>query len=154
MDIKTLILPEKVVTFEIPGYDGLEVDLAYQSKEELQKLTKKATKTKFNSASRQPVSEFDEDLFLQLYTKAIIKGWRGFKLGYLKDFLVIEIPEDMDEETEVEYSESNALSLIKQSAVFDSWVSGEISNLENFTKRDSKVKSAKSKGTLKADLQE
>ena len=73
MDLKSMLLPEKVVTFYFPGCDGLTFDLAYLSKDSNQVLYKKCQKTTFNR-TRQPIEEFDDDLFLQLYVKSIVKG--------------------------------------------------------------------------------
>lgn len=133
MELKSLLLPEKVVTFDFPGCPGLQFDLVFLSKESSQKIMKKCTVTKFNKQTRQPYEELDSDLFLEVYVRAIVKDWRGFKLKYLNDFVLAEFELD-DEEQELEYSEENALELMKNSTVFDNWVSEVVSNLENFTK--------------------
>ena len=49
MDLNTMLLPEKVVTFDFPGCEGLTFDLAFLSKESNQELYKKCVKNKFNT---------------------------------------------------------------------------------------------------------
>lgn len=148
MELKSLLLPEKTVTFDFPGCEGLTFDLAYLSKESNQALVKKCQKTKIDMKTRQPTTEFDDELFLNLYVANIIKGWKGFKLKFLKELVLADISTDMEEE-ELEYSEENAIELMKNSQIFDNWVSEVISDLENFTRSNSKLKSIVSKDTSK-----
>jgi len=137
MDLKSMLLPEKVVSFDFPGCEGLTFDLAFLSKESNQALYKKCQKTKFDR-NRNEVEEFDDELFLQLYVKSIIKGWKGFKLEYLNEFLLADF--SGQEDTELDFSDENALDLMKNSVVFDNWISGVITDLGNFTSNDSMKK--------------
>lgn len=139
MELKTLLLPEKVVTFDFPGLEGLTFDLAFLSKESNQALYKKCLKTKFNARLRQPEEEFDDEMFLELFVASVVKGWSGFKLKYLRDLVLSDIPLSNEEE-ELDYSQENALELMKNSSIFDNWVSEVISDLGNFTKNNSKPK--------------
>ena len=141
-----MLLPEKTVTFDFPGCEGFTVDLAFLSKESNQAIFKKCQVEKFDSKTRQPKTEFDDELFLKLYVKAIIKGWSGLKLKYLKELVLIDIPKDKEED-ELDFSEENALELMKNSTVFDNWISEVISDLSNFTQSSTTKKSGKSKAT-------
>ena len=132
MELKSLLLPEKTVTFDFPGCEGFKVDLAFLSKERNQEILKKCQKTHFDTKTRQPVDKFDDDLFLQLYVSAIIKGWTGLKLKYLKELVLVEVPED-DKDSELEFTEDNALQLMKNSIVFENWVSEVITDLGKFS---------------------
>ena len=147
MDLESILLPEKVVTFDFPGCEGFKVDLAFLSKETNQSIFKKCRKTKFNTKTRQPEEEFDEDLFLELYVGAIIKGWTGFKMKYLNELVLADV--GGDSEKEIDYSEKNALTLMKSSTIFDNWVSEVISDIGNFTQNNSNEKLKESKPTLK-----
>lgn len=148
MDLQSILLPERVVSFEFPGCPGFEVDLAFLSKESNQQLWKKCQRKIIDSKTRQSREEFDEDLFLQLYTKSVVKGWRGFKLKYLNEIVLAELSaEDLDRE--LDYSEENALTLIKSSNIFDNWVGETISDIANFTTKPSQTKLTKSKTTSK-----
>ena len=146
MDLKSMLLPEKTVTFDFPGCEDFKVDLAFLSKESNQALFKKCQRTHIDPKTRQPVEKFDEDLFLDIYVKSIIKGWEGLKLKYLKELLLIQIPHDQ-EETDLEYTEQNALDLMKNSVIFDNWVSEVISDLGNFISSSLMKKSNVSKTT-------
>ena len=117
------------------------------SKETNQSIFKKCRKTKFNTKTRQPEEEFDEDLFLELYVGAIIKGWTGFKMKYLNELVLADV--GGDSEKEIDYSEKNALTLMKSSTIFDNWVSEVISDIGNFTQNNSNEKLKESKPTLK-----
>jgi hypothetical protein len=137
MDLKNLLLPEKTVTFEFPGCDGLEFDLAFLSKESNQKLYNRCQINKYDKRTRQPYKELDEDRFLEEYVAAIVKDWRGFKAKYLSEFLLANL-ESEEPESELEYTQENALVLMKSSVLFDEWVSNMIGDLSNFTKNNSK----------------
>ncbi len=146
MDLKSMLLPEKVVTFDFPGCDELTFDLAFLSKESNQTLFKKCQKTRFDTKTRQPIEEFDDELFLELYVASIVKGWKGFKMKYLKELVLVEIDPTRDE-TLLPFSPEDALDLMKNSTIFDSWVSEVISDLGNFTSNDSMTKLDELKAT-------
>lgn len=133
MNLKDLVLPEKTITFDFPGCKDFKVDLTFLSKEEIVKLTKKSTKTKIDKRTRQVSEEFDNDTFLSLYSERVIKGWSGLKLKYLQELLLVEL-KGQDPESELEYSTENAEELLKNSNVFDSWVSEVTGDLSNFSK--------------------
>lgn len=137
--LKSMLLPEKTVTFEFPGCEGFTVDLTYLSKERNQSIFKKCQKTHIDPKTRQPVEKFDDELFLEIYVKSIIRGWTGLKLKYLKELLLLEIPEDQEDD-ELEYSEENALELMKNSVIFDNWISEQISDLGKFSTSSSAKK--------------
>lgn len=141
MDLKSILLPEKVVTFDFPGCEGFKVDLAFLSKETNQSIFKKCRKTKFDTKTRQQVEEFDDEMFLELYVGAIVKGWSGFKMKHLNELVLADVGEDP--ETEVDYTPENALTLMKSSTIFDNWVSEVISDLGNFTSNNTKKNSEK-----------
>lgn len=153
MELKSMLLPEKVVSFDFPGCEGFKIDLCFLSKESNQAILKKCQRTEIDPKTRQPRETFDEDLFLKLYVKAIIKGWSGLKLKYLKELVLVDIPADQEEE-ELEYSESNALELMKNSVILDGWVTDMIKDLANFTKSNSTLKSKSSKATSKKQDQD
>lgn len=138
--LKSMLLPEKTVTFEFPGCPGFTVDLTYLSKERNQSIFKKCQKTHIDPRTRQPVEKFDDDLFLEIYVQSIIKGWSGLKLKYLKELLLLDVAEGQEED-ELEFSEDNALDLMKNSTIFDNWISDQISDLGKFSASDSTKKS-------------
>jgi hypothetical protein len=126
-----MLVPSKEITVEYPGMPGFEINVSFLSRETLQTIRKKATKTTFKN--RQPVEELNDDLFLELYVKGSIKGWHGLKLKYLEQLAPVDVS-DQDAESELEYTEENALYLMKSSTNFDSFISEQVTDLGNFSK--------------------
>ena len=129
--LKNLLVPSKNVEVEYPGMPGFKVSLNFLSRETIQGIRKKSTKTTFKN--RQPVEELNEDAFLEHYVKAAIKGWTGFKFKYLEQLAPVDLA-GSDLEDELAYSEENALYLMKSSTNFDSFISEQVSDLTNFSK--------------------
>lgn len=130
-----MLVPSKEITIEYPGMPGFEVKVCFLSRETLQNIRKKATKTTFKN--RQPVEELNDDLFLELYVKGCIKSWAGLKMRYLEQLAPVDVS-DQDPELELEYSEENALYLMKSSVNFDSFISEQVTDLGNFSTNKTK----------------
>ena len=131
ISLKSLLVPSKSLEIEFPGFVGFKVNLSFLSRETLVSIRKKATKITFKN--RQPTEELDDELFLELYVKASIKGWKGFKLSYLEQLAPVDLT-GQDLAAELEFTEENALFLMKSSSNFDSWVSEQVTDLGNFQK--------------------
>lgn len=130
LSLKTLLVPSKSVEVEYPGMPGFMLQLSFLSREILLNVRKKSTKTTFKN--RQPQEEFNEDLFLQLYTENAIKGWSGFKLKYLEQLAPVDLT-GQDLEDFLEFTNENALYLMKNSSNFDAFISEQVSDLANFS---------------------
>ncbi len=130
ISLKTLLVPSKSLEVEYPGMPDFKIQVAFLSRETLQAIRKKSTKTSFKN--RQPVEELNDDLFLELYVKASLKGWSGLKLKYLEQLAPVDLT-GQDPEAELEYSEENALYLMKNSTNFDSFISEQVTDLGNFS---------------------
>jgi hypothetical protein len=130
ISLKNLLVPSKSLEVEYPGMPDFKVQVAFLSRETLQTIRKKSTKTSFKN--RQPVEELNDDLFLELYVKNAIKGWNGLKLKYLEQLVPVDLT-DQDLEAELEYSEENSLYLMKNSTNFDSFISEQVTDLGNFS---------------------
>lgn len=131
LSLKSLLVPSKSVEVEFPGFADFKIQLSFLSRETLVGIRKKATKITFKN--RQPTEELNDDLFLQLYVAACIKGWSGLKLSYLEQMAPVDLS-GQDMEAELEFSDENALFLMKSSSNFDSWVSEQVTDLSNFQK--------------------
>lgn len=136
LSLKSLLVPSKTVEAEFPGFPGFVVQLSFLSRETLVSIRKKATKTSFKN--RAASEELNDELFLQLYVQACIKGWKGFKLSYLEQLAPVDLSDQKDMSAELEYSDDNALFLMKSSANFDSWVSEQVVDLGNFQSSSAK----------------
>lgn len=135
INLKDLLVPSKTVEVDFPGFADFKVTLSYLARETMVTLRKKATKLKMKG--RQPSEEFDEDLFLELYVAETVKGWKGLKLKYLEELAPVELGA-ADPETELAFSPETALTLMKGSTAFDSFVSDTVSELANFRGTSSK----------------
>lgn len=134
ISLKSLLVPSKEVESEYPGMPGFKVKLTFLSRETLVSIRKKASKTTYKN--RQAVEEIDDELFLKLYVAATVKGWSGLKYSYLEKLAPVDLG-GKDAETMLDYSEDNALAIMKASTDFDSFVSDVVSDLGNFSKSSS-----------------
>lgn len=131
ISLKTLLVPSKDVEVEYPGMPDFKISVSFLSRETLQTIRKKATKTSFKN--RQPVEELNDELFLELYVKGSVRGWTGLSLAYLEQLAPVDIS-GMDPKDTLEYNEENALFLMKNSSNFDQFISEQVTDLGNFSK--------------------
>lgn len=136
ISLTSLLVPSKDIEVEYPGLPGLKVNLTFLSRETLVAIRKKSTKHGFKN--RQAVEELDDEMFLKLYVAATVKGWSGFTYEYLDKLAPVDLT-GKDPSTLLEYSEENALAIMKASTDFDSFVSEVVSDLGNFSKNSSKA---------------
>ena len=134
VSLKSLMTPSKTVNFDYPGFDGFSVELCYLAREELVKLRGRCVSQVFNRKTRSYEEQMDDDKFVTEYTKAVIKGWKGFKLGYAKHLLLLGDLSADQEQQELEFTQDNVETLMKNSGDFDTWVTEMVGDLENFTK--------------------
>ena len=137
MELKSLLVDSKTTWVEFPGLDGFEVELANLSRKELVNLRKRCTQNKFNRKTRQFEEQLDDDKFVIEFTNATVKGWKGLKLKYLEDMILVDL-KGQDRNKEMEYSEDNAQVLVENSTEFDNWLNEVVFDLENFRTEESK----------------
>jgi len=145
MELKSLLVDSKTTWVEFPGLDDFEVELANLSRKELIALRKRCTQNKFNRKTRAFEEVLDDDKFLEFFTKATVKGWKGLKLKYLEDLVLVELGSN-DPDTEMEYTIENAIVLVENSNEFDNWLNEVVFDLENFRSAEQ----AKIKGQARA----
>ena len=131
MKLAELMVDTKTAWIEFPGADGFEVEVANLSRKELLNLRKRCIKTKFDRKTHQAVEELDEDKFVHEFTKATVKNWKGLKLKYLEELILVELA-DNDPEEELVFDLDNAESLVQNSADFDNWINEVVFDLANF----------------------
>lgn len=129
ISLSSLLVPSKTTEVEMPGFPGFKVKVQFLSKDAIIKLRKKATTQKFKN--RQVVEETDDKLFLELYTKEVIKGWSGLTIQYLEQLAPVDA-EGLDPATELPYSPDEAVFLMNNSSAFDTWISDIVTDLGNF----------------------
>ena len=135
MELKSLLVDSKTTWVEFPGLLGFEVELANLSRKELTNLRKKCTINKFNRKTRQFEDELNDEKFVIEFTKATVKNWKGLKLEFLQDLLLVDL-EGQDSNKEMEFSEENAQVLVENSSEFDNWLNEVVFDLENFRSKE------------------
>lgn len=121
----------KSAWIDYPGCNGFQVEVANLARKELINLRKKCIIQKFDRKTKAVTEDLDEDKFVHEFTKATIKGWKGLKLKYLENLLLVDLS-DADLEDELEYSQEEAEQLLQNSSEFDSWVNEVVFDLANF----------------------
>ena len=137
MDLKSLLVDTKTTWVEFPGLDGFEVELANLSRKELVSLRKRCTQNKFNRKTRQFEESLDEDKFIKEFTSVTVKGWKGLKLEYLEDLLLVDLAKQ-DAKLPLTYTDENAQTLVENSSEFDNWLNEVVFDLDNFRSQSEK----------------
>ena len=131
MELKNLLVDTKTTWVEFPGLEGFEVELANLSRKELVALRKKCTANTFNRKTRGFEEQLNDEKFVKEFTRATVKNWRGLKLKYLEDLVLVDL-KGQDGEALMEYTEDNAHLLVENSSEFDNWLNEVVFDLENF----------------------
>jgi len=132
--ISKLIAKETTAWVEFPDIDGFEVNLRFLSREDLMKVRSQALTFKFNKRTRQREEEVDNERFLEGYSEKAIAGWKGLKAKYLPVLLPVDISA-MDANEEIEYSSEDAIELLKNSTIFDQFITDCMNDFEQFSKK-------------------
>ena len=144
MELKSLLVDSKTAWVDFPGMEGFEVELANLSRKELVNLRKRCTTNKFDRKTRVFNEELDENKFLSEFSGAVIKNWKGLKLEYLEDMILVDISQQ-DPKALMPYSEENAKLLVENSQEFDNWLNEVVFDLENFRDKKQGTNSPKTK---------
>jgi hypothetical protein len=94
-------------------------------------LRKRCTQNKFNRKTRQFEESLDEDKFIKEFTTVTVKGWKGLKLEYLEDLLLVDLAKQ-DTKLPLTYTDENAQVLVENSSEFDNWLNEVVFDLDNF----------------------
>ena len=139
--IGNLIAKETATWVDFPEIDGFEINLIYLTRDDLMKVRNRALTYKFNKRTRQREEEVDNDKFLEAYAEKAIKGGRGLKVKHLPILLPVDIS-TLDGEENVEYTEDDALDLLKNSTIFDQFITDCMNDFEQFStmKKEEDVK--------------
>lgn len=132
--LKNLIVDKATIEVEHPTLEGFFVNVNFISKEKMRKLLDRSTKTTFSKKTHKPEEEVDNDMFLSIYSKSLISGWRGLKTRYLTELVPVDLTGETDLDKEIEYTEEDALDLLKGSTDFDNWLSSVVSDITVFNK--------------------
>ena len=114
MELKSLLVDTKTAWVDFPGLEGFEVELANLSRKEMVNLRKRCTTNKFDRKTRMFNEELDEAKFIKEFSTATVKGWKGLKLKYLEELILVDLA-GQDTEKEMPYTQDNAEVLVENS---------------------------------------
>ena len=142
--IASLHAQETTIEVEYPDIEGFTISLVYLNRDDLMKIRNRSLTYKFNKRTRQREEEIDNDKFLEEYTKKAIKGWKGLFIKDLPQLLPVDMT-NADASEEITYNEVEALELIKNSTVFDQFVTDAMQDYEKFTieAKEQEIKNSK-----------
>ena len=135
--LKNLVAKETTSTVEFPDIDGFEIELVYLNRDDLMKIRNRSLTYKFNKRTRQREEEIDNDRFLEHYSQKAIKNWTGLKAKHLPVLFPADIS-SMDPEEDIEYNEEDALELLKNSPIFDQYITDCMNDFEQFSVKKAK----------------
>jgi len=133
LSLKNMIKPEQAAEIDYPGLEGFTVTLNYLGRDKLTDIRKACVTKKLVKGQLEENLDFEK--FNKLYSAAVIKGWKGFKMKYLTQLLLADLPDGVGPEDELEFTPENAEELLRHASDFDSFVSSTLADLSNFTKR-------------------
>jgi hypothetical protein len=132
--IKSAIAKEASTWAEFPDIDGFEVHLRFVTREDLLKIRAASLTYKFNKRTKQREEEVDNDKFLERYAERAILGWKGLKIKHLPTLLPADIS-GLNPEEDITHSDEEALELLRNSTVFDQFVTDIMGDFEQFSKK-------------------
>lgn len=127
-----MLVKETSTWVEFPDIDGFEVNLRYITREELLKIRSASLTFKFNKRTRQKEEEVDSAKFLEHYAEKAIAGWRGLKIKHLPLLLPVDMS-GMNPEESVDFTEEDAIELLKNSPIFDQFITDTLNDFEQFS---------------------
>lgn len=133
--IKSLLIKDASTWVDFPDIDGFKVKLNYVSRETLVKIRNASLVFKFNRKTHNREEEVDTDKLNDNYAKEAITGWKGLKVKHLAMIMPVDIS-GMNPEEEIPYTHEDAVDLLKNSTVFDQFISESMNDFEQFSKRE------------------
>tara|TARA_Y100000389_G_C17436220_1_gene505708 strand:- start:668 stop:1099 length:432 start_codon:yes stop_codon:yes gene_type:complete len=138
--IKKMMAEKSSVWIEYPDVAEFSVNLNYLTREDLMKIRNASLTYKFNKRTRQREEEVDNDRFLENYAEKAIIGWKGLKVKHMPALMPVDIS-GMDIEEDVDYSNEDAIELLKNSTVFDQFITDAMNDFEQFSKKKAETDS-------------
>lgn len=116
--------------------NGIFFDLVFLPRAEFQKLSRECTIMKFNPDAKPPRREqtTDPELLFKKFTSRVIKGWKGMTVRKAANLIPLDVEGLTDEqmETEVPFSEEQAIMLLKECYTLDTFLQESAMNLATF----------------------
>lgn len=118
--------------FAYPGIEGFEVEINYASRSTIQKMVDSCTERVWVKEERRWEEKLSREKVVKAWAEQIVTSWRGLTLRKLKRLIPIKIDSDVDEDSEVDPSLQNRMTLLWNSADFENWCIGVATNAEFF----------------------
>lgn len=131
LNLKTLVVTATEADFKFNICEGMTVTIAYANKALLSSLREGSMVQKFDPETSAPYRELDMKKYLSLYTRAVVKNWKGFTGAHLASLVLIN-EDDIDLDAEIDFDPETVDFLMEQSPVFDAWVVATAKQLSNF----------------------
>jgi hypothetical protein len=143
--IQSMMAKETIVEVEYPDIEGFVLQLQYLGRDDLTKIRNQCLSYKFSKQTRQREEVVDNDKFIEVYAQKAIKGWTGLKIKDLPKLLPVDISDKVGSK-DIPYTEEEALDLIRNSTVFDQFITDAMNDYEQFSisKRDTDAKNSQS----------
>ena len=138
--IKKMMAEQSSVWVDYPDIEGFSVNLKYLTREDLMKIRNASLTYKFNKRTRQREEEVENDRFLENYANKAIVGRKGLKVKQMPALMPVDIT-GMDAEENIDYSNEDAIELLKNSTVFDQFVTDAMNDFEQFSKKKAETDS-------------
>lgn len=127
-----LVTGDKTIEVDFPEIEGFKVVVSYVPREDLIKIRNQSLTYKFNKRTRQREEEVDNDKFVEAYAERVIKGWSGLKVKHLPKLLPVDIS-SINPEDDVPYNLDDAIDILKNSSIFDQFITDTVNDLEAFS---------------------
>lgn len=131
MNLKDLSIETKSVSVPFEALPGLTVTVGYMSKPVTRRLAKESTESKMDGGGNI-VSDFNQEKFMEAFCKEAVKGWEGLTYRMVSQLMLIDESHIEDMDKLVEFSDDNALHLLKESTIFDNWINERVNDLATF----------------------
>jgi len=130
--LKSLLVKDTSTWVEFPDIPGFKVNLRFVSREDLLKIRSASLTYKFNKRTRQREEEVDSVKFLEHYAERAIADWSGLHIKHLPSLLPVDIS-GMNLEEAVDFTTDDAIELLRNSPVFDQFVTDTLNDFEQFS---------------------
>lgn len=134
--LKNLKAETKSAWVQFPGLKGFEVHVGAISRDLSRKIKEKAEVTKIDPKHRMPVTEINDEMFMDEFCKNAILGWKGLTYRHLEELMLIDTSGIENLDAEVKYSHEDAIELVKCSSAFDNWLNEQVFSLAIFRRAE------------------
>lgn len=132
MKLSDIVVDAKSVWVDFEGVPGFSVEVNYIPRTEMTRLIRDCQKSEMNRKTRQIEMKLDEDKFIRKLVERAINDWKGLTPKKVNEnFVPVQVTAE-NENVNVPFDVDSAVTLIKESSVFDDWLNEKIADLDSF----------------------